>query len=342
MLKIDLNITGCFIIILFFSGCTVLHKKTYCEKKYLFEQYKSKAIEYENSGELSLALYHWKVANSITTENKKIEKRITDLKKTIQQKTEKHFNNGLEFYKKNHPRKALDEFFKIITINPDHKESFKNIKKIISGKEYYPVTEKIEGNNLTKASIHAKHNVKAGHSARADIIDGKKNAADQAAGSLKQTADTQLTKTPVDIKKELITAKNFIKSGDYDNTLIHTEIILQNEPRNKEGLNLKNESYYQKGIILNQQKKYVESLKIFRKVDKGYKNVEKSKSDLKKLINKMAEGHYKRGVNFFLNETLKSAIHQWERAVELNPEHQKAIQGIQDGEKLLDKLEKFK
>lgn len=341
MPKIILNITGC-LIILFLSGCTGLHKKKYCAKKYLFEQYKSKAVKYENSGDLSLALYHWKVANSITTENKKIEQRITGLKKIIQQKIKKHFNNGLEFYKKNHSQQALDEFFKIIIINPDHKESLANIKRIISGEKYSPVSEKIENNNLTKAPIHAKHNVKTDNDAGANIINEKKNAADQAAGSLKQNVDAHLTKIQVDIKKELIQAKNFIKSKNYDNTLIHTKIILQNEPRNKEGLNLQNESYYQKGLILKRQKKYVESLKTLLKVDKGYKGVEKSKADIKKIMTKIAEVCYKRGVKFFLDENLNSAIDQWKRAVDLNPDHQKAIQGIQDAEKLLDKLEKLK
>jgi hypothetical protein len=54
-----------------------------------------------------------------------------------------------------------------------------------------------------------------------------------------------------------------------------------------------------------------------------------------------AEAHYRNGVKHFINEDLELAIEDWKHALELNPDHPKARQDIENAERLLEKLKAF-
>ena len=97
---------------------------------------------------------------------------------------------------------------------------------------------------------------------------------------------------------------------------------------------------YEKGkILLNQEKKYTESLAVFERIDPSYKDVEELISNIRSHLVELAEEHYRKGVKLFVNEELAKAIKEWEETLYLNPEHQKAKKDIQDATVLLEKLE---
>ena len=51
-----------------------------------------------------------------------------------------------------------------------------------------------------------------------------------------------------------------------------------------------------------------------------------------------AETLYRDGVKQFINEDLEKAITTWKKVLELNPEHPKARQDMENAERLLEKL----
>jgi len=93
---------------------------------------------------------------------------------------------------------------------------------------------------------------------------------------------------------------------------------------------------------LEVQKKYHEALKKFRCIEPGYKNVDNKILTLEKIFNKRADFFYKKGVKFFVEERLQDAIVQWNKTLQLNPEHKEAQKSIQKACNILEKLKKIK
>jgi lipopolysaccharide biosynthesis regulator YciM len=56
----------------------------------------------------------------------------------------------------------------------------------------------------------------------------------------------------------------------------------------------------------------------------------------------LAEAHYLKGVNFFVEEKIEKAIQEWETTLSLEPRHPKAKKDIETARNLLQKLEKIK
>jgi tetratricopeptide (TPR) repeat protein len=56
----------------------------------------------------------------------------------------------------------------------------------------------------------------------------------------------------------------------------------------------------------------------------------------------LAEAHYLKGVNFFVEEQIEKAIQEWETTLSLEPKHPKAKKDIETARNLLQKLEKIK
>ena len=144
------------------------------------------------------------------------------------------------------------------------------------------------------------------------------------------------------INNELKKAKSYLKERRYKEVLAITENILDYDESNQAAQNLINATYCIKGRDLIIQKNFAEALKVLNKADPGYDCVEKAISDAKEAIKKQAEVHYLRGVKYFLNEELDSAIMEWEKALSLDPEIKKAKDNIENARSLLEKLKKVK
>jgi len=142
------------------------------------------------------------------------------------------------------------------------------------------------------------------------------------------------------IHKQVVKAELLLKEYKYEESIELAEKILSHDPSNTAAKNLINAANCQHGRSLLIRKKYADALKIISKIDPANDCADKIRSAVKKAIQKQAEAHYLRGVKYFLNEELQSAIKEWEKTLELNPSHDKAKKNIKNAKNLLEKLKK--
>lgn len=144
------------------------------------------------------------------------------------------------------------------------------------------------------------------------------------------------------VQQVLLKGENILKEKKYEESMVLAEKILGYDPSNAAAKKLISTSFCQQGKDLFIQKKYDDALKMLDKADPAVDCVEQIRLGVKNAIKQEAEAHYIQGVKHFLNEELQSAIKEWEKALKLNPKHDKAKKNIQNARNLLEKLKKVK
>jgi len=350
MIKLFLICASVLMVFLFY-GCAIFQKTSEYPQVLLYEEYRIKALEFEKKDELRIALYYWKIAESLAVNNKEPVFYISNLKKLIKEAVEKHFKKGIDLYSKNLPDQAIDEFLIIIRCDPDHAEALQYLRYIQSGKKY---TE-YEQERVTEGLLESREEVQGIREYASSVIneplDNKKNyfIVDSVQGikqvinegSLKKSEKNKADRM-IEVKANLSKAKSCFNNQDYDQTISILSKILKHDPENEEALALRSLSYFSKGNALQLKKEYPEALKMFRNVEPDYKDVNKKISALEKNLIQRSNFYYKKGIGFFVNEKLKDAIGQWHKALELNPEHREAQKGIKEARGILEKLKKIK
>ena len=307
----------------------------------LAEQCRTRALEYEKSGELQKALLNLKIADSLSPEDEQIARKIADLETTIKSNAAGHFKQGKAYYRKGLLKKAQKEFLITLRYDPCHKYALEHLKgrPVREGFVTYKVKK---GNSLEDIAFEVYKN--PGMDFLVAYILGLDIEAKPDPGTLIElpVLEPQFLKQLIDVEKRLSEGRSFFKIKEYEKALASAQRVLDVEPESKEAAELKNVSCFRLGKRLALKRKYPESLEMFIQVESGYEGLEKAISDAKENIAKQAEMHYRRGVKLFLNEDLENAIVEWEETLVLDPDHQKAKRDIQDARKLLKKLEQFR
>lgn len=113
---------------------------------------------------------------------------------------------------------------------------------------------------------------------------------------------------------------------------------LQREKAMEDALAL-NTELFQKGEVLYAQGRFLEALEMFRKVDPDFEKIDRVVSDSRTKLMEQADIHYKEGVKLFIADNLASAIIEWEKTLQFNPGHRKAMTYIVKARQLLEKFE---
>ncbi len=353
MKKISICILTAFFISLL-SGCfvlprksdkisstskTLLTKSTFKEKNILSKEYQIKSLELKKNGELQKAIIYMKAANVLKPDDSDIEAWINSLQANIDEEAEKHFKRGLVYFKQNLLEKAHKELLITLRYNPYHKKAFYFLKNELIKKKH--ISYKIKEKDTFK-KIAEKIYKDPDKDFLIAYFMGISVTSKPKPGKIIQlpVLDPKATRKPVDVTAELNKAKALFKNKNYIEALPVAIKILRNDKENKEAYHLVNASYYQLGKELAVQKKYQESLKMLCKTDPAYKDVKTIIAGLKKFLKKRAESHYKRGVEYFVNDKLKAAIKEWKKTLALDPDNKDAKKDIENAKSLLEKLKK--
>lgn len=273
------------------------------EEKIIFDSrtYRQKALEYEKQDELQLSLIHMNIAHELSPDDDEISEKMAYLKTEIDQKANQHFNEGIKFIKKRKFKSAREQFIMALKTNPDHIEALGYLKDRLPDKGYkeYRVRKKD-----TLRDISNKFYKDPGKDFLiAYLNDLEVNAPLVPGTKLKiVTLGTRMTKPPFDMDKELTDAKTLLEKKAYSDVLRVAEKILEHDRLNQEAKNLKSAAYYQMGIKLSRQGKYVEAIKTFKKADPQYDGVEEAiqkttDKELKKAERLLKEKQYKQAVD---------------------------------------------
>jgi tetratricopeptide (TPR) repeat protein len=258
--------------------------------------YLKKAKIYKNNDELQLALLFLKIAATLSPDNMEIDGNISELKLTIDNKSNKHFKKGEEFYTQKNFEKARKQFLTVLRYNPDHKDALDYLKNRLIPKEYINYTFdkndslKIISNKFYKDpelvflivyfnNLKSDTKPKPGEILKIPILEPEFN---QTIGNRHQ---------------DIISAKDLLGKKRFQEVVVITQKILKNDPLNKEAIKLKNEAYYQIGTQLSSQEKYFEAIDTFKKITSEYDGVngvikETIQHELLKAENLLKENKY--------------------------------------------------
>ncbi len=156
---------------------------------------------------------------------------------------------------------------------------------------------------------------------------GRKKALAQARGHIQKQA----------LAENLKLAEQHLSNKEYESVINITEEILRQSPANTESKALLNAAHYALGKQLLESGEMVAAADLLGKADKTYKDTSQLLSLAKAKIRSEADAHYRKGVNYFINEDLERAVAEWRRALALHPQHPKARQNIENANRLLEK-----
>ena len=141
-------------------------------------------------------------------------------------------------------------------------------------------------------------------------------------------------------KQELQRSEALLQAKDYTNALVGAKLVLEYDPSNAKAGELLNRIVCDQGNALVEEQKYKEAMEALAQGDARSYCISETKAAIEIHLKKQAEEHYLQGVKYFLLEDLQQAINEWEIAVTLDPEHEKARSGIQNARHLLEQLDK--
>ena len=278
------------------SGETQRNRSVFHSSYYL-----KKANTYKNNDELQLALFFLKIAAALNPDNKEIVGKISDLKITIDYKSNKYFKKGEKFYNQKKFKEARNQFLTVLRYDPDHKNALDYLKNRLIPKEYINYTFeqkdslKIISNKFYKDpelvfliayfnNLKSDREPKPGEILKIPILEPEFN---QAIG---------------DRRQDMIAANNLMENKRFQEVVAITQKILDNDPLNKEAIKLNNDAFYHIGIQLRRQEKYFEAIDTFKKITPEYDDVngliqEAIQNELLKAENLLKEKKYEESID---------------------------------------------
>jgi tetratricopeptide (TPR) repeat protein len=306
-------------------------------------KYRAKALEYEKSGDWQMALFSYEIAEKLHPEDKEISKKKAALEEKTRSKAERHFKKGLSDYKRNSLKSARNQFLTALRYDPDHQEAYSYLTTRLGGINHISYSVQ---NGDTLKSIADKIYKDPEKDFLIAYFNDLDITAQPASGTMLQLPLLEeehriITKPEMDIESEIAEAKALLEEQQYEQALTIVEKVLEYAPDSQKATDIRNACYYNMGNMMLRKKQYLKSLEMFNNTDPDYKNVSESISNVKKQLGKKAEDHFRKGVQYFINEKLEQSIKEWKKTLALNPDHEEAKKNIIKAESLLEKLENF-
>lgn len=316
-------------------------------ERYPFEalsgKYRMKAAEFEDREDWNKALFSWKVVQRLDPGDNESAGRIKHLEARIRADSERHFLQGLEYYRKNLLNAARKEFLMALAYDPEHKQALEYVKHKLNEKDL--ISYETKGNDtpsriareVYRASdrdflVAYFNDLNVGDSLKPGLILKLPNM---------ESAPVAKPSYPEDRLSE---AKALLRSKKYEQAIAVVEKILEADPWNTDANDVRNASYYELGALFLQKKEYRDSLRRFKKVDISYKDVSQRISSLEKNLQdqqSQAKDHYTRGIRFFLAESLDEAIKEWEETLRLDPGHAEAKKDLEKARRVRENFKKL-
>jgi len=316
--------------------------------------YLEKADNLIQEDELPLAISYLEIARQLDPENKKIPLKINMVKDEIFKKADHHFKKGSAALERHDQSAACKEFLTVLRYFPEHKAALNSLKNKVSPETHFTYSVQKGDTSRTIAEKVYKN---------ADLaflveyfIPAEKQEGEESLCLIhlpvlekkwiqhprRETPTTSTMKSRSDNEKDNLKralAKQLFEKGNYNKVIPITQAMIEKNPDDPEVMKLYNYSCYYEGKNLFKKKQFIPAMKMLSQVTMDLKGIDQLKSDLRIAMQNQSEIYYRRGVTFFVNEDLEKAIAEWEKALALAPENQKARKAIENASNLLQKLE---
>ena len=140
------------------------------------------------------------------------------------------------------------------------------------------------------------------------------------------------------IEEKLKAATEHLNKQEWPGVINVTEEILAQDPDNDQAKMLFSNASYKLGKLLLDHGETIKAIDVLRRIEPTYEDTGQLLSLARARIRAQADTLYRDGVKQFINEDLEKAIKTWKRTLELNPDHPKARQDMENAQRLLEKL----
>lgn len=144
---------------------------------------------------------------------------------------------------------------------------------------------------------------------------------------------------PAPTKGGLAGARAALDAGELERAAALADGVLADQPDNGQAREVRNTAHYRQGERLAADGRYADALRAYEQVDDGFRDVARRREAVRAELDDDAESHYVAGVNYFLEEDLDRAIAEWERTLELDPDHARAARNLRQARSLKAKLD---
>jgi tetratricopeptide (TPR) repeat protein len=149
-------------------------------------------------------------------------------------------------------------------------------------------------------------------------------------------ARRQIRRQAIDVKLE--EARRLLHNAAWGSVINATEEILKQDPNNDKAKMLFSNASYKLGKLLLNRGDAAKAIDVLSRIEPSYEDTGQLLSLARARVKSQAEVLYRDGVKQFINEDLERAIKTWKKVLELNPDHTKARQDMENAQRLLEKL----
>ncbi|MBU4263934.1 MAG: tetratricopeptide repeat protein [Proteobacteria bacterium] len=304
---------------------------------------RSKALEYENRGDLRQALLRWSILQTLNPRDKEITAKVEKLKRETRAKATEHFQQGVVFFQQGLLADARREFLYTLTYEQDHPEALDYLLNRLQDNVF--TTYQVQKGDTCKEIAR-----KIYHDPDKEFLVTVFNKVDSSC-QLSPGTDLKLVvldQNPAKFADAMpqqdgarVHAPGRQKSKEMADVYSPGEAGASNEAQAVEGGAKQNALKYDQAGKLLDQKKYVEALRLLHTIDADYRDVAKLVAATDTSIQQEADSHYRKGISYYLSEDLDKAIKEWEEVLRLRPDDLKAKKDLLNARRLKEKIKKF-
>lgn len=140
-----------------------------------------------------------------------------------------------------------------------------------------------------------------------------------------------------DAEETLRLAQKQFNQGAYKAVILLCKQVLEENPRQPKAQALLDTAYYALGKQYLERGEEILAKETLKELKPEYQDTAQLLAQAQGRLNARAEEYYRKGVKHFLDEELEEAVAAWQKALDLNPQHPKARQDMDNALRLLEK-----
>ena len=282
---------------------------------------KSKAAAAEDEGDWRKAWVYWNIVQQVEGD-KKSPAKIKEMEDNIKDEVATALKAGAAALAAGNIGGARRAYLTVLSYDPKNGEAMSALSKKMAPDE---ITDYEVRKGETLAAIATKIYGDAGQADMIAYINGFKPKVQPKPGSkIKLLGAGYSGNWPDSAAKNMARARSLSGSGKFTEALLTANALLRVDPENAAANDLVTQIYYTEAKQAMAHYNYARAKEVLAILPPGYKDVGKTLRNMNSIILSEAETHYKQGVNAYLGQDFDKAIGEFESALRINPNHDKA------------------
>jgi len=293
------------------------------------------AARLEMEGDLSGALFRWKIVQALLPEDPEAKRKVESLGGRIRTEADRHYRKGVEFFESRSYPAARREFLAAIATEPGHAEALRYITDRMASPVFLSY-ETMGGDSARSvaASVY-------GDPEKAFLVAYFSDAAVGGRYAPGRKLELPRLDSPEGIPRKTPRRLDGMGRGNASDRSARKSAPRPrppaDEPTDAVTEEKRNVEVYRTGKAHFQRKEYREALEALRSIDTGYRDTQNLISDTEGILRE-ADKHYAEGVRRFLRQDPEGALREWQTTLRLDPGHPQARKDVERASRLNEKI----